>query len=151
MSINENLLARRMKVDENVVKEYLVNLSKTGAIDYKPRTEKPELLFIENRVDEKYLYFEDAIYKQRKLVARKRLDAVLNFVNCTDRCRSDLLLEYFGEKRSKSCGKCDVCVKIHKLNVPAQEFNRIAEAVKISVKGRNVTYRTTSSPAKRGS
>jgi ATP-dependent DNA helicase RecQ len=139
--INESLLARRMNIEENIVEEYLVNLSKIGAIDYKPRTGKPELFFVENRVDEKYLYFEDAIYKRRKLVARKRLDAVLNFVNCTDRCRSDLLLDYFGEKRSKSCGKCDVCVKIHQLNVPAQEFNRIAEAVKIGFKEGNVNLK----------
>ena len=141
VAVNESLLAQRMNIEENTVAEYLVNLSRIGAIDYKPRTGKPELFFVENRVDEKYLYFEEAIYKQRKAVARKRLDAVLNFVNCIDRCRSDLLLEYFGEKKSKPCGKCDVCVKIHQSNVPAQEFNRIAEAVKTGIKKRNVNLK----------
>lgn len=138
VNVNESLLARRMNVEEKEVEDHLLSLAKIGAIDYKCRTGKPELFFVENRVDEKYLYFDDVIYKQRKSVAQKRLDAVLNFVNCTDRCRSELLLQYFGENKSTPCGKCDVCLKIHKLNLSADEFKVIAEAVKSTINSGNV-------------
>ena len=37
--------------------------------------------------------------------------AVIDFVNNDVECRSVQLLRYFNEKTSKTCGKCDVCLK----------------------------------------
>ena len=36
---------------------------------------------------------------------------MLEYAKATDQCRSRMLLEYFGEKTSKDCGQCDVCVE----------------------------------------
>ena len=37
------------------------------------------------------------------------MEAVLHYSTTNHRCRSQLLLEYFGEKDSHRCGICDVC------------------------------------------
>ena len=87
-------------------------------------------------MDEDYLYFSPDIYKRRKEVAQKRLEEVLHFVQCEDTCRSQLLLAYFGEHKSPACGKCDVCLKVHKEEVNNKDFKDIStEVKKVAVSG----------------
>jgi ATP-dependent DNA helicase RecQ len=38
-----------------------------------------------------------------------RLNAMKNFAFTQEECRQNILLQYFGEKPSEPCGKCDVC------------------------------------------
>ena len=52
-----------------------------------------------------------------------------------------MLLSYFGEKKSKSCGKCDVCLSIHKEQVKKAEFDQIASAVFEKVKTTHYNFR----------
>ena len=40
-----------------------------------------------------------------------RVNAVLEYTESNDECRSTILLRYFGEKADKDCGCCDVCVE----------------------------------------
>ena len=49
-----------------------------------------------------------------------RLNAIIKYATSTDKCRSALLLEYFGEKDGGSCGYCDVCVDERARNAVAQ-------------------------------
>src|SRR5690606_26325268 len=41
---------------------------------------------------------------------RQKLEAALHYAASTDSCRSNLLLEYFGEKPTQLCGQCDYCL-----------------------------------------
>jgi len=42
---------------------------------------------------------------------KKRIDAMINYVQDEVTCRSRLLLSYFGEDNSHDCSLCDVCNK----------------------------------------
>jgi ATP-dependent DNA helicase RecQ len=54
---------------------------------------------------------------------------MLQYASSTDKCRSQTLLEYFGEPGSQSCGECDIC-RIKKESVLRQEeFNLIREEI----------------------
>jgi ATP-dependent DNA helicase RecQ len=129
VKINEEEIARRAEMAVTEVENLLLELSKKSIVHYSQRSAKPHILFLQNRVPENYLYFKDEIYKKRKDVARKRLDSVLNFVENTQTCRSQLLLEYFGEKKSTSCGNCDVCRKINSLMMKYREREAIQNEI----------------------
>ena len=130
VKINEEEIARRAEMDVTEVENLLLELSKKNILHYAQRSAKPHLLFLQNRVPENYLYFKYEIYKKRKDVAQKRLDSVLNFIENNHLCRSVLLLEYFGEKKSAPCGDCDVCRKIDSLHIKHKEREAIQNEIK---------------------
>ncbi len=129
IKIYEEDLAKRSESDVNTIMTQLRELSSKGVLVYIPRTKTPQISFLVNRVEESYLYFSDAIYKTRKDVAKKRLEAVLRFVETTDQCRSQLLLAYFGEKKSVPCGTCDVCLKWHNEQLRKKEHDAIVSEI----------------------
>jgi len=68
-------------------------------------------------------------FHDRKTVAAKRLQAVIEFVNSNDKCRSQQVLAYFGENLKHRCGKCDVCTQRNRLNLTDIEFGSIKQEV----------------------
>jgi ATP-dependent DNA helicase RecQ len=53
-----------------------------------------------------------------------------NYVTSVNRCRSLILLEYFGETDALRCGTCDLCLERNKLDVSKLEFDNILQLVK---------------------
>jgi len=136
VKIDEAEIAQRAGISEEEAVSLLHKLARMGLWSYSPKTEQALITFLTPRVDENYLYFSPDIYKRRKEVAQKRLDEVLHFVQCEDTCRSQLLLAYFGEHKSPACGKCDVCLKVHKEEVNNKDFKDIStEVKKVAVSG----------------
>lgn len=141
VNINEEEIARRAGIDVEECRNKLMQIARMGVWSYSPRTDIPLITFVANRVDENYLYFSPEVYQRRKEVAQKRLDEVLHFVQTDDRCRSQLLLSYFGESKSTPCGKCDVCLNIHKEELEKKEFDAIAEEVRRCCKNHISDYK----------
>ncbi|MDR2970426.1 MAG: RecQ family ATP-dependent DNA helicase, partial [Bacteroidales bacterium] len=108
IKINEEEIARRAEMQVVEVETLLEELSKKNILFYSKRSAQPHIIFSQNRVPENYLYFKDEIYKKRKKKKKKRLDSVLHFVENQNTCRSQLLLDYFGESKSEPCDNCDV-------------------------------------------
>jgi ATP-dependent DNA helicase RecQ len=133
-NISEKELARRANTTEDKIKLALINLQKRGLITYVPSTDKPQLLFISDRIDTKSLSLSDKNYGNRKKAALKRMQSVLDYIQATNHCRSQLLLKYFGEPDVQRCGLCDVCLERNKINVSEMEFNKILEMIKPALK-----------------
>jgi len=129
VKINEEEIARRAEIEVIEVENLLLELSKKNILHYSKRSNKPHILFLQNRVSENYLYFKDDIYKKRKDVAQKRLDSVLHFVENAQTCRSQLLLAYFGETKSEPCNNCDVCLHAHSLEMKRKEKEAILKEI----------------------
>jgi ATP-dependent DNA helicase RecQ len=130
VKINEKDLARRMKIPEEQVAIALQNLMKWEILEYVPTPNKPQVRFVQERLKTSNLQLDPDVYKKRKNAARERLDAVLNYAESTNRCRSQLLLTYFGELHSKRCGRCDYCIERNKAELSDVEFDRMVEIVK---------------------
>ncbi|MDL2313036.1 RecQ family ATP-dependent DNA helicase [Bacteroidales bacterium OttesenSCG-928-B11] len=127
--INELEIARRTELDIAQVKETLLKMKQVDAVDYIPSSNEPSILFLENRISDDYVYLSPEIYQLRKEVALKRLLSVENYIHTKDACRSRQLLAYFGEKDGHECGKCDVCLHIHKEEIAKKEFDEISAAI----------------------
>ncbi|MDT8392314.1 MAG: ATP-dependent DNA helicase RecQ [Bacteroidales bacterium] len=134
--INEKELARRANTTEDKIVALLKKLQKINLLTYVPRTSKPQILIIQDRIDSKSLNFSKEHYGQRKKTALKRMQSVLDYIQATNHCRSQLLLKYFGEEGVQRCGICDVCLDRNKINVSELEFNKILENIKPSLKKR---------------
>lgn len=121
--IDEEVLASRIQMSTQEVIDVLKRLQNDGVLSYQPKSNIPLLVFTENRIDEKYIYFEPEMYERRKTKALERMESVRRYVISNDVCRSRLLLSYFGEDRSEPCGQCDVCIhsrKQHRENRDAE-------------------------------
>ncbi|MCL4856650.1 MAG: RecQ family zinc-binding domain-containing protein, partial [Flavobacteriales bacterium] len=69
-------------------------------------------------------------YTERKEVAVKKMEAVIYYAFSKHKCRSQILLSYFGENDSFRCGVCDVCLERNKLDLSDIEFSNISDQIK---------------------
>ena len=111
VAIDEQLMAQRAKVTPDLVYQFLTRLRTQKVIDYIPQKKTPFIVFVKERIDVDRLKISKENYEDRKLDYMRRIDAVIHYASSGHKCRSQLLLEYFGEKESVRCGKCDVCLE----------------------------------------
>ncbi|MGM0612235.1 MAG: RecQ family ATP-dependent DNA helicase [Bacteroidota bacterium] len=139
ISINETEIAHRARLTVDKVMKILQRLQQMNVLEYQPKTEKPQLVFTTHRHNTKDLNISKEVYKDRKEAARKRLDTVKDYVTSDTRCRSQMLLSYFGEKDAPRCGKCDVCRQRNKLNLSEYEFDLVLERIKPELDQKSLT------------
>ncbi len=115
-NIVETQIARQMNVDTKTVINQLQFLHKANVIFYSPQKEKAQLTFTTPRFksEELPIAIENLEkFKQRDL---EKIKAVTNYIEHKQRCRTQLLLEYFGEITDNNCGVCDICLEKKKNN-----------------------------------
>jgi ATP-dependent DNA helicase RecQ len=130
VTIDEELLARRAGADQEKIYNYLKHLRKLKIIDYIPRSQTPYIYFSKERVRPERLKISKENYDLRKKDFLNRINAVIQYATSTTKCRSQLLLEYFGETDSVRCGKCDVCKSVETLEISNIEFEEISKKIK---------------------
>ncbi|MBN2812941.1 MAG: RecQ family ATP-dependent DNA helicase [Bacteroidales bacterium] len=126
-TIDEIMLAKRANVDQEVVRQYLTKLVSLGVISYLPQKRSPMVIFWEERLDEKSIYITREHYQTRKLRYTQRASAMLMYSLSADKCRSQALLEYFGETDSPPCGECDVCRAGNDKAMSPEAFNKMRD------------------------
>ncbi len=114
VAIDERTLAKRADLKEQKVREQLKALDRMEVIMYIPARDDPVVTFNTERLPPENLYLSDESYRIRKKAWKKRMDAVLHYASSTHKCRSRILLSYFGEKNTRPCGHCDVCIEERK-------------------------------------
>jgi ATP-dependent DNA helicase RecQ len=130
VAIDEELLAKRAGASSEQVYEFLKHLRKSKIIDYVPRNRTPYIYFSKERIHIDRLKISRESYDLRKKELINRIDAVINYATSTTKCRSQILLEYFGETDSAPCGNCDVCKSVEFFGLTTFEFTKITEKIK---------------------
>ncbi len=111
--ISERLLARRMFMDVEQITNMLLHMDALKVIVYQPKKKRPQIVFSSPRIDAKDLYLSDSNYKELKEKANMRKEAMQQYVTAQEGCRSNIMLQYFGETTSDPCGVCDLCLTQH--------------------------------------
>lgn len=107
--INEGSLSRAMQTSERKVYEALLELARAKVLSYMPRSRAPLIYVPTSREEPRYLAIGKEIYEDRKKILSDRVEAMLEYAFSPNKCRENRMLEYFGEEREQTCGRCDVC------------------------------------------
>jgi ATP-dependent DNA helicase RecQ len=128
--VSESEIASKASLLVTDIKKVLETLHSAGIAVYVPQTDKPRITWVTERLDERDLYINPDTYGKLKQTAFARFEAITDYVSSTTKCRSQILLTYFGETDSRRCGVCDVCKGRNKLSMSEYEFNIILDKVK---------------------
>lgn len=107
--INEYEFAKKLKLPYEVIVELLLGLEKQEIGSYLKSTDKPQLQFLQSRVDYKNLYIDTNFIRERRQIKEQQIKAIYGYLD-EKVCRSQALLAYFGEMESEACGVCDLCL-----------------------------------------
>jgi ATP-dependent DNA helicase RecQ len=58
------------------------------------------------------------------------MESVIHYADSTHKCRSQILLAYFGETNTFRCNHCDVCLEENKKTLHIDEFENISRQIK---------------------
>jgi len=115
--INEDFLSTCSGLSRRQIYEILVRLTKLHILSYIPRKKTPYIIYTRERIDATFIQLLPAVYEDRKKRFEQRIQAMLEYVDTENICRSRMLLRYLGEKNPHNCGQCDACIQQKKLQV----------------------------------
>jgi ATP-dependent DNA helicase RecQ len=127
--IDETLLATRAKVPVLTIVNVLSTLNNMGILYYIKPKKTPQVIFTAERLIDKSLLFPVKEYEEQESITRMRMDTMIHYVTEEHRCRSQMLLMYFGEKDPFRCGQCDVCMESGEKPLTRYDQDLIAERI----------------------
>lgn len=130
VKINETEIAQRGNISIEAVIQFLEKLQNFGVIAYKPQKKLPQIIYSIERLDSKEISISPEHYAFLKENAMVRMNSVVKYATSSNKCRSQILLSYFGEKNPFRCGKCDVCKERNKMELNEIEFDAVIEQIK---------------------
>jgi ATP-dependent DNA helicase RecQ len=138
--INEESLSIRSGIPRGQVYGLLKMLSQRHIIDYIPHKKTRFLVYTRERVELRHLQLKPAVYEERKERYEQRIKAMTEYADSKTKCRSRMLLYYFGEKSEQNCGQCDVCLgKKADNRLSDSRFEVIRAAVMQILQGQSMT------------
>jgi ATP-dependent DNA helicase RecQ len=129
-NISEKEIASRTGISFATVQKYLVKLDTLGILSYLPQKDVPQVAFLKPRIESGALQVSHKNYEDRKKLYITKISAVIDYATRSSKCRSQLLLAYFGEKNEHRCGICDVCLDRNKLGLSEFEFSEVKDQLK---------------------
>jgi ATP-dependent DNA helicase RecQ len=111
--IDESMVAQQAGISQPQCYEILKALSQRQLISFIPQKKVPYIRYMQRREDKEHVILPRSIYEERRKQYELRIKAMLQYAETSHRCRSRMLLEYFGEKSAKNCGQCDFCLEEH--------------------------------------
>lgn len=111
VKIDEFYLAKKAGITSWAVIQQLEKLVEDNLIQYNKATANSELYFLQPREDNKTINRISKNIESYLEQKKKKTSELIRFIQEKEICRSILLLRYFGEKSSKICEMCDVCLR----------------------------------------
>ncbi len=119
--IDEAFLAQQTGLTRPQVYLILKELGRRGIVDFIPQSNTPLIRYTQRREDSKHLQLPPAVYDDLKKQYSNRIKEMIAYATSENKCRSRMLLRYFGETNSHDCEQCDVCLERRKTLSKAKE------------------------------
>jgi ATP-dependent DNA helicase RecQ len=130
-AINTEFICKKAKCTENEFVALLQRLLQKGIISYKNSGNDSTITFNEVREDELTINKTIKFLEQQNGLKTAQFDAVTEYIINTTRCKSRLILDYFGETDSTDCGICSNCIASGKVGLkPAAIKSLVLEVIK---------------------
>lgn len=130
-AINTEFIWKKAKCTEKEFMALLEKLSQKEIISYKSSGNDSTITFNEVREDELTINKTIKFLEQQNALKTVQFDAVVEYISNTARCKSRLILDYFGETDSRDCGICSNCIASAKETVkPASIISSVFEILK---------------------
>ena len=127
--IDEDTLAKRSGLTRQQVYSILITLTRQHVLHYIPGKKTPYIIYTRERQDIDRIVLSKEVYEDRKASYEKRIKAMIDYADTDDKCRSRMLLYYFGEKNEHNCGQCDVCLKKHESGLRLGVFEDVRDEI----------------------
>ena len=132
--ISEDNLSTRSGLSKQQIYETLISLSRQHILHYIPAKKTPYIIYTRERQETERIYLSKEVYEDRKESYVQRINAMIEYAESENRCRSRMLLRYFGEKNEHNCGQCDVCLQQHQSDLKSGEFEAISQQLQALLK-----------------
>ncbi|MBR5194347.1 MAG: RecQ family ATP-dependent DNA helicase [Bacteroidaceae bacterium] len=127
--INEESLEIRSGLSRQRIYDILVMLTQRRVLHYIPRKKTPYIIYTRERQEKNRIQLTREVYEDRKESYAIRIKAMIEYATAEEKCRSRMLLRYFGEKNENNCGQCDVCLQKHDTGIKQGEFLQWKERI----------------------
>ncbi|MFZ4457180.1 MAG: RecQ family ATP-dependent DNA helicase [Bacteroidales bacterium] len=127
--IKEEQLAQLTKLTRQEVYDQLIILTQNYVVHYVPRKKTPYIIYTQRREEMRHISIPKTVYEERKQRLEKRIEGMLDYIISETRCRSSIMLRYFGETVEEDCGTCDVCLKKNETGLTNFRFSQIERAI----------------------
>lgn len=132
--ISEDNLSTRSGLSKQQIYETLLSLSRQHILHYIPAKKTPYIIYTRERQETERIYLSKEVYEDRKESYVQRINAMIEYAESENRCRSRMLLRYFGEKNEHNCGQCDICLQQHQSGLKSGEFESISQQLQTLLK-----------------
>ncbi len=109
INIYEKQLARFLKTNTEKIIHALKKMQIDGILEFFPQKDIPQITFLQERVPAENLTIDQELFKFLKERDAEQIKKVITYTK-DSKCRSNFLQLYFGEKDTKPCGICDLCL-----------------------------------------
>jgi ATP-dependent DNA helicase RecQ len=128
-TIVENNISKNLNISTKEAVNMLLHLNKLNLLTYEQQKDKPQVIFITPRQDASVLPLDVKKIELRKKNDTKKCEEMIFYVKQQERCRSIILLEYFGESGAKDCGVCDICLQKKKEKVLSENYKKYHDSI----------------------
>jgi ATP-dependent DNA helicase RecQ len=137
-TINISLIAKKAAASEKEVNLLLQKLKEKNIIEYQAKNNDATLTFNEIREDERTINRISKYLELQNNLKKEQLEAVIDFISDKKQCKSEYILNYFGEKTTSKCGICSNCL----LDTKTSNSNQsLVELIKYTLQDKELSSR----------
>lgn len=115
-------ISKILNLNSSEIINHLNALDDKEILKFKSTNTDAQITFSQPREDDKAINRISREVNTQNKIKHKKIQAVIDYIENNSICKSQQLLTYFGEPKSKACGTCNVCLQNN--TQPSTDFQK---------------------------